>query len=83
MITKKNITNFLNEAQDENQFWHRYNKALGRKNNHIIEPTFDETMNEYIFEDSKISDEVIYHHIEKISKRSYNASFKKNRERPH
>ena len=28
----KNITNFVNEAHDENQFWHRYNKVLRRKN---------------------------------------------------
>ena len=37
--------NFLNEAQDESQFWHRYNKVLVRKNNNIIEPNFDETLN--------------------------------------
>ena len=45
---QKNITNFLSEAHDENQFWHRYNKVLGRKNNNIMEPIIDETTNEYI-----------------------------------
>ena len=78
---KKNITKFLNEARDENQFWHRYNKVLGRKNNNIIEPIFDETTNEYIFKDSKISEKLIQHHTEKIIKSFYNASFKKNREK--
>ena len=39
-------------------------------------------MNEYIFEDSKISKKKsTEHHIEKIRKRSYNASFKKNIEK--
>ena len=42
-----------------------------------MEPIFDETTNEYIFQDSKISEKLIQHHIEKISKRSYNAPFKK------
>ena len=42
---------------------------------------FDETTNDYIFEDSKISEKLIQHHIEKITKRSYNASFKKNIEK--
>ena len=46
------------------------------KNNNI-EPIFDETTNEYIFQDSKISEKLIQHHIQKISKRSYNAPFKK------
>ena len=31
-----------------------------------------------MLKDSKISEKLIQHHIEKISKRSYNASFKKN-----
>ena len=75
---QKNISNFSNEAQDEKQFWHRHNKVLGRKNNNIIEALFDETTNQYIFEASIISEKLIQHHIEKISKRSYNASFKKN-----
>ena len=73
---QKNITNFLNGVQDENKFWHRYSKLLEVKNNNI-EPIFDETTNEYIFQDSKISEKLIQHHIEKISKRSYNAPFKK------
>ena len=51
---QKNITNFLNVAQNENQFWHRYINVLRRKNNNIIESIFDETRNEYIFEDSKV-----------------------------
>ena len=38
-------------------------------------------MNEYIFEDSKMSKKSTEHHIEKIRKRSYNASFKKNIEK--
>ena len=33
---QNNITNYLNEAQDGNQLWHRYNEVLGRKNNNII-----------------------------------------------
>ena len=75
---QNNISNFSNEAQDEKQFWHRYNKVLGRKNNNIIEALFDETTNEHIFEGSKISEKLIQHHIEKINKSSYNASFEKN-----
>ena len=67
---QNNISTFSNEAQDEKQFWHRYNKVLGRKNNNIIEALFDETTNEHIFEGSKISEKLIQHHIEKINKRS-------------
>ena len=54
---------------------------LRRKNNNIIEQIFVETTNEYIFEDSKISEKLIQHRIKKISKRSYNASFEKNIEK--
>ena len=75
---QNNISNFSNEAQDEKQFWHRYNKVLGRKNNNIIEALFDETRNEHIFEGSKTPEKIIQHHIEKINKRSYNVSFEKN-----
>ena len=32
---QKNIAKFLNESRDENQFWHRYNKILGRKDINI------------------------------------------------
>ena len=51
-------------------------KEAGRKNNNIIEPIFDETTNEYIFKDTKLSEKLIQHHIEKLGKRSYNASVK-------
>ena len=54
---------------------------LRRKNNNIIEQIFVEATNEYIFEDSKISEKLIQHRIKKISKRSYNASFEKNIEK--
>ena len=72
---QKNLTSILNEAQDENQFWNRYNKVLGRKNDHIREPIFDETTIDYIFEDIQISEKSIQHYIEKINERSHNASF--------
>ena len=74
---QKNLTSILNEAQDENQFLNRYNKVLGRKNDHIREPIFDETTNDYIFEDIQILEKSIQHNIEKISERSHNASFLK------
>ena len=67
---QKNITNFLNEAHDESQFRHRYNKVLGRKNNIIMEQIYDEATNEYILKG-----------LEEISKRSYNTSFKNNIEK--
>ena len=35
---KKNTTKFLNESRDENQFWHRYNKVLGRKKKTLWSP---------------------------------------------
>ena len=39
---------FLNERHDESQFWHKYNKVLGRNNNAIMEPIINKTTNEYI-----------------------------------
>ena len=29
-------TKFLNESKDSTQFWHRYNKVLGKKTNNIV-----------------------------------------------
>ena len=34
-------TKFLNESKDSTQFWHRYNKVLGKKTNNIVEPNCD------------------------------------------
>ena len=78
---QKNITGFLHDCHDESQFWHKYNKVLGRNNNAIMEPVINGTTNEYILKYQQISEQLIQHHIEKISKRCYNASFKKNIEK--
>ena len=73
---QKNIAKFLNESRDENQFWHRYNKILGRKDINIVEPIFDNTANQYIFDDSVISDKLADYHINKHSNNTYNELFK-------
>ena len=36
----KSNTKFLNESKDSTQFWHRYNKVLGKKTNNIVEPIY-------------------------------------------
>ena len=49
----KSNTNFLNESKDLSQFWHRYDKVLGKKTNNIVEPILDTESGLHIFDDKK------------------------------
>ena len=42
-------SNFLNKSRDSSQFWHRYDKLIGRKPNNIVEPIFDIKTHKYTF----------------------------------
>ena len=41
-------SSFLNNSRDSSQFWHRYEKLIGRKSNNIVEPIFDHDSQTYI-----------------------------------
>ena len=60
-------SNFLNNSRDSNQFWHRYDKLIGRKSNNVVEPIFDSNLQTYIFDDKLISDKLTKHHVEKTA----------------
>ena len=47
-------TKFLKESKDSTQFWHRYNKFLGKKANNTVEPIYDTESGLHIFDDKKI-----------------------------
>ena len=55
-------SNLLNNSRDSGQFWHRYDKIIGRKSNNIVEPIFDKDSQTYIFDDEIISEKqtIIY-----------------------
>ena len=52
----KNITGYLNQLNDANQFWHRYDKVLGNKKIKIAELLYDSTTGTYVFEDGLITE---------------------------
>ena len=54
-------SNFLNNSRDSGQFWHMYDKLIGRKSNNIVEPIFDNDLRTYIFDDEYISKLTNYH----------------------
>ena len=58
-------SNFLNNSRDSGQFWHRYNKIIGRKSNNIVKPIFDKDSQTYIFDDEIISEKLTNYHIRK------------------
>ena len=58
-------SNFLNDSRDSSQFWHRYDKLIGRKSNNIVEPIFDNDSQSYIFDDEIISEKLTNYHIQK------------------
>ena len=72
----KSNTKFLNESKDSTQFWHRYNKALGKKTNNIVEPIYDTESGQHIFDDKKISEKPQKSHTEKIGKNEFDLQFK-------
>ena len=78
---QKNTTKFLNESGDENHFWHRYNRVLGRKKNNIVEPILDKITNTYIFEDYKISEKLKQHNINKTISNNHDQNFRKEVEK--
>ena len=75
----KKTSDYLNQSKDANQFWHRYEKVLKTKRDNVIEPMYDETTKEFIFEDELISNILYNHHI-KINKTNmeYDKNFEKD-----
>ena len=64
--TKMFDTEYLNSSQDNQQFWHRYNKLTGNKTINIAEPLFRYTnKDEYTFDDAEISNILREVHIDK------------------
>ena len=73
----KKQTEYLNQSRDATQFWHRYEKVIGRKTNNTLEPIFDSNSSTYIFDDEVISNRLHDYHIAKsASSLNYNDSFK-------
>ena len=58
-------SNFLNNSRDSGQFWHRYDKTVGRKSNNIVEPVFGNDAQTYIFDHEIISEKLTNYHIRK------------------
>ena len=58
-------SNFLNNSRDSGQFWHRYDKTVGRKSNNIVEPVFGKDAQTYIFDHEIISEKLTNYHIRK------------------
>ena len=52
---QKKQTEYLNQSRDSTQFWHIYEKVIGRKTNNTVEPIFDSNSSTYIFDDEVIS----------------------------
>ena len=74
---QKRNTKFLNESKDAAQFWHRYEKVLGKKKNNIVEPIYDHESNTYIFEDIQIAEKMHNYHILKTNlDNKYDENFK-------
>ena len=69
-------TKFLNESKDSTQFWHRYDKVLGRKTKTIVEPFYYTESGLHIFDDQEISEKLKKFHIEKIGKNELDLQFK-------
>ena len=69
-------TKFLNESKDSTQFWHRYDKVLGRKTNNIFEPVYNTESGLHIFDDQEISEKLKKFHIEKLEKMSLTCNSK-------
>ena len=75
----KKQTDFLNQSRDATQFWHRYDKIIGRKRNNVVEPLYDVESSTYVFDDEKISNKLQEHHIFKTNSSSkYDDTFKSN-----
>ena len=73
----KKQTEYLNQSRDATQFWHRYEKVIGRKTNNTVEPIFDSKSSTYIFDDEVISNRLHDYHIAKsASSLNYDDSFK-------
>ena len=72
----KSNTKFLNESKDSTQFWHRYNKVLGKKINNIAEPIYNNESGLHIFDDQKISEKLQKFHVENIGKNEFDLQFK-------
>ena len=73
----KKQTEYLNQSRDATQFWHRYEKVIGRKTNNTVEPIFDSNSSTYIFDDEVISNRLHDYHIAKsASPLNYDDSFK-------
>ena len=72
----KSNTKFLNESKDSTQFWHRYDKVIGKKTNNIVEPMFDTESGLHIFDNKKISVKLQKFHPEKIGKNEFDLQFK-------
>ena len=71
----KSNVKFLNESKDSTQFWHRYNKVLGKKANNIVEPIYDIESGLHIFDDQKKSETLQKYHIEKTGKNEFDLQF--------
>ena len=77
LSSHKKQTEYLNQSRDATQFWHRYEKVIGRKTNTTVEPIFDSNSSTYIFDDEVISNRLHDYHIAKsASSLNYNDSFK-------
>ena len=69
-------TKFLNESKDSTQFWHRYNKVLGKKTNNIVQPIYNTESGLHIFDDKKILEKLQKFYIKKIGKNEFGLQFK-------
>ena len=75
----KNITEYLNQSNDTNQFCHRYYKILGNRKNNIAELLYDSTTGTYVFENDLISEKLFNHPIKnKNQGKTYESTFKTN-----
>ena len=66
----------MNESKDSTQFWHRYDKVLGRKTKTIVEPFYYTEFGLHIFDDQEISEKLKKFHIKKIGKNEFDWQFK-------
>ena len=61
----KKQTEYLNQYRDATQFWHKYEKVIGRKTNNTVEQIFDSNSSTYIFDCEIISNRLHDYHIAK------------------
>ena len=58
-------SNFPNNSRDSVQFWHRYDKLIGRQSNNTVKLIFDNDSQTYILDDEITSEKLTNYHIQK------------------